>query len=45
MTNRQLAILHLLCARAMLRQNKVYAIDKHLARCHIRDARALRLQA
>jgi hypothetical protein len=44
MTNRQLAFLHLACARAMLSQNKVYAVDKHLARCHIRDARNLRLE-
>jgi hypothetical protein len=43
MTNRQLAFLHLVCARAILSQPKVYAVDKHLARCHIRDARNLRL--
>lgn len=43
MTNRQLICLHLECAAAILRQPKVYPVDKHLARCHIRDARNLRL--
>lgn len=45
MTNRQLAFLHLDCAGAIRRQNKVYPIDRLFIRMHLRDARALRLGA